>query len=123
MPSRSARGSLGRAGETAAAEALARQGFRVLARNHACRLGEVDIVAEEGDCLCFVEVRTRAGGKVDPAETVNGPKQRRVVAAARDWLYRHPSDLAIRFDVASVRRDPGGRLDVELLRNAFDAGG
>ncbi|MHB8420216.1 MAG: YraN family protein [Myxococcales bacterium] len=118
----SAKAALGRQGEDAAAVALAREGYRILARNHGCRRGEIDIVAEEGDCLCFVEVRTRGGGAVSPAETVDRSKQRRVVAAARDWLYRHPSERSIRFDVASVRRDAGGNLQVELLRNAFDAG-
>ncbi len=122
MRSPLARASLGRAGEAAAASALERAGFRILARNHACRRGEVDIVALEGDCLCFVEVRTRAPGAIAPAETVNGPKQRRVVAAARDWLWRHPAEGEIRFDVASVRAGSGGRLEVELVRNAFDAG-
>jgi len=121
-PTPRSRRALGDAGEEAAAASLERHGFRILARNHACRRGEVDIVAEEGDCVCFVEVRTRNAGAVAPAETVTGPKQRRVVAAARDWLFRHPTERCIRFDVAAVRREPGGGLDVELIRNAFDAG-
>ncbi len=79
-------------------------------------------MALEGGCLCFVEVRTRGRGGIGPAETVDAAKRRRVVAAARDWLFRHPVELPIRFDVASVVRGTGGGLEVELLRNAFDAG-
>ena len=116
------RRALGQAGEAAAVAELGRLGFRILARNHACRRGEVDIVAQEGECLCFVEVRTRSRSGIGPAETVDGAKQRRIVAAARDYLYRHPAEAPIRFDVAAVTRAPSGELEVELLRNAFDAG-
>lgn len=120
--SRDSRRALGRAGEDAAVAELERLGCRILARNHACRLGEVDIVAADGDCLCFVEVRTRGRSGIGPAETVDRAKQKRIVAAARDYLYRHPADGPMRFDVAAVRRTASGALDVELLRNAFDAG-
>jgi putative endonuclease len=98
-------------------------GYRVVARNHACRHGEVDIVAVDGECLCFVEVRTRGRPGIGPAETVDRAKQRRVVAAAQDYLYRHPATGPIRFDVAAVCRGRSGELEVELVRNAFDAGG
>ncbi len=122
LPAPGGRHALGQAGENAAAAELVRLGYRILARNHACRLGEVDIVATEGDCLCFVEVRTRGRAGIGPAETVDRAKQRRVVAAARDYLYRHPAYGPMRFDVAAVQRTPAGALRVELLRNAFDAG-
>jgi putative endonuclease len=116
------RRALGQAGEDAAAAELERLGYRILARNHACRRGEVDIIATEGDCLCFVEVRTRGRAGIRPAETVDRAKQRRIVTAARDYLYRHPAQGPMRFDVAAVTRAASGLLEVELLRNAFDAG-
>ena len=119
------RGLLGRQGEAAAAAHLAGLGFRIVARNHACRGGEVDLVAEEGDCLCFVEVRTRRLGPIRPAETVSGAKQQRVVRAARDYLAIHgiPSvgARAMRFDVVEVTPHPAGRLEIVLLRDAFEA--
>ncbi len=75
----------GREAEEAAAAWLAEQGFRVLARNHATRRGEVDLVCSEGDTLCFVEVRSRSrSDHGSPAESVTGAKARRVVAAATD---------------------------------------
>ncbi len=116
------RRALGRAGEEAAVEELGRRGYRILARNHACRAGEVDIVAQDGDCLCFVEVRTRSRSGIAPAATVDAAKQRRIVAAARDYLYRHPAEAPIRFDVVAVSRVASGALEVDVLRNAFDAG-
>jgi putative endonuclease len=113
----------GDAGEKAAEDVLARDGYRVVARKHRCPRGEVDLVLERGELLIFVEVRTRAtalfGG---PEETVGFEKQRRVVRAARDFLarWRGPPRGA-RFDVVAVLDRPEGPL-ISHIPNAFDAG-
>lgn len=114
----------GREAEDAAAAFLARQGYVVLARNHATRRGEVDLVCREGAVLCFVEVRSRTSrAQGDPAETVDRAKARRVVHAATDWALRHGGlERAIRFDVVAVVLGPGGP-ELTLHRNAFDADG
>jgi putative endonuclease len=121
---RAARASLGRAGEERAEAYLTGLGFRILARQHRCRRGEVDLVAEEGDCLCFVEVRARSPGPVGPLESVTVPKQRRVILAALDYLVRHGIPVtgarAMRFDVVEIHRTPEGELRPELCRNAFE---
>ena len=52
----------GDAGEAAAAELLEKNGYRIVARNHRCRRGEVDLIAEKGELLVFVEVRSRHAG-------------------------------------------------------------
>jgi putative endonuclease len=117
-----ARQRFGDLGEKAAEELLAGQGYRIVARKHRCPRGEVDLVAEQGDLLVFVEVRTRAtaafGG---PEETVGAAKQQRLVRAARDFLarYRGPPRGA-RFDVVAVVDQPGGPL-VTHFPGAFDA--
>jgi len=117
-----ARQRLGDLGEKAAEELLARSGYRIVARKHRCPRGEVDLVAEQGDLLVFVEVRTRAsvafGG---PEETVGAGKQQRLVRAARDFLARWrgpPRDL--RFDVVAVVDAPGGPR-LTHFPGAFDA--
>jgi putative endonuclease len=114
---------LGDLGEKAAEDLLAADGYRIVARKHRCRRGEVDLVAERGELLVFVEVRTRAtnlfGG---PEETVGTLKQKRVVQAARDFLARWrgpPRDA--RFDVVAVVDCPGGPR-LEHFPAAFDAG-
>jgi len=114
----------GRRAEAAAAAWLERQGFEVLARNHATRRGEVDLVCREGETLCFVEVRARSSGSHGtPAETVTAAKARRVVAAATDWAVRHGGlDRAMRFDVVAVDLGPG-EPRFTLYRAAFDASG
>lgn len=105
------------------AQLLVGRGYHIIARNHRCREGEIDIVAELSGCLCFVEVRTRSPSAIVPEETVNGRKQRRIVAAARHFLHGlPPGEHAVRFDVASVRCSREGALDIELVENAFDAG-
>lgn len=114
----------GRAAEDAAATWLERLGYVVVARNHATRRGEVDLVCREGETLCFVEVRSRvAGGLADPVETITPLKARRVAAAAADWAARHGAlERPMRFDVVAVRLGPGGP-GFELIRGAFDGSG
>ena len=116
-----AKARLGAAGEHAAEQLLSKKGYRIVARNHRCRRGEVDLVAEKGELLVFVEVRTRAtaafGG---PEETVSWSKQRRVVTAARDFLARwRGPERGARFDVVAVVDGRPPRL--EHFENAFAA--
>ncbi|HET7752719.1 MAG TPA: YraN family protein [Anaeromyxobacteraceae bacterium] len=118
------RTQLGQAAEDAAATWLEAQGFRVVARNHRARRGEVDLVCEEGGTLCFVEVRSRSrldfGG---PQESVTQRKARRVADAALDWALRNgATDRPARFDVVAVDMSEGTPR-FELFRGAFDAAG
>ena len=117
------RQNLGALGEQAAAALLRKGGYRIVAQNHRCRRGEVDLIAEKGELLVFVEVRTRATAAFGaPEETVGFTKRRRIVAAARDYLARRRGPpRGVRFDVVAV---VDGRLGPELthFQNAFDAG-
>ncbi len=114
----------GREAERRAEAWLVRNGYVVLDRNHATRLGEVDLVCREGRVLCFVEVRSRADGRHgSPEETVDRRKARRVVAAATDWARRHGAqDDEIRFDVVALTGE-GERTGFALFRGAFDESG
>ncbi|HKQ61383.1 MAG TPA: YraN family protein, partial [Candidatus Polarisedimenticolaceae bacterium] len=112
---------LGRAGEAAAARALERAGLRVLERRWRTQLGEIDLVAEQGELVVFVEVKTRTCSPYGtPAEAVTARKRSRLgrVALAylahRGWLER-PS----RFDVVEVDAGPDGLGRVEHLPDAF----
>ncbi len=114
----------GQEAEALAASWLEARGFRILARNHVTRRGEIDLICQEGETLCFAEVRSRS--RLDygsPAASVTPSKARRVVAAAADWVARNGAgQRTMRFDVISVLLAPEGP-QVELFRNAFDAGG
>ena len=113
---------IGDLGEKAAEKMLAAQGYRIVARKHRCPRGEVDLVAEQGDLLVFVEVRTRASVVFGaPEETVDAAKQQRLVRAARDFLarWRGPPRSA-RFDVVAVVDEPAGPR-LTHFPGAFDA--
>ena len=118
------RKALGDAAEQAAVELLERSGYRVVARNFRCAWGEVDVVAERGELLCFVEVRMRSTAAWgDPAHTVSWAKQRKVAKAALHYLLEREDAprRMVRFDVVSVV-GRGAQAVVEHIPDAFDAG-
>jgi putative endonuclease len=121
------RSARGREAEEIAAEWLAARGYRVLARNHALPLGEVDLVCEGERVVCFVEVRSRSGEAYGgPEETVDRRKARRVALAARDWAERNPDAVRgrdLRFDVVAVTFAAGPSPRVAHFPAAFDADG
>jgi len=114
--------ALGKLGEEAACRHLESLGLRIIERNYRCRLGEIDIIAADGEIVCFVEVkarRTRAYG--GGLEAVEGKKQAQLRRAATYFLSRFGDRLPrCRFDVAEVHLCPEGRPEsVRLVRNAF----
>jgi putative endonuclease len=113
----------GRQGEEDAYFHLRRLGYIVIARNFRSPhyRGELDLVAWQGDVLCFVEVKTRTTHAVKPAEAaVDNEKQRALKLVARDFLRHLPVSPPWRFDVLSVYYDVGTSAPhFELFRNAF----
>ena len=122
MSARADRTSRGRWAEEVAARHLAEHGLVCRDRNFRSRHGEIDLVMEDGEVLVFVEVRSRGGsGFMDPAESVDRTKRRRIVRTADTWLRtRKRSPLpACRFDVVAVTGEPEAP-DIRWLRGAFD---
>lgn len=112
----------GRRGEEAAASHLAARGYRILHRNWRCRLGELDIVAEDKGTIVFVEVRTRAarGRFGTPAESVDARKRRKLAALAQTYLAMTGRRNAhVRFDVIACTAQPDGKLDIEHIPGAM----
>ncbi|MDY0163126.1 YraN family protein [Desulfobotulus sp.] len=108
----------GREGEACARNFLEKAGFRILATNYRSRFGEIDLIAEEGETLVFVEVRVRKSSLFASAfESVDLRKQRKIIRTALSYLAadRH-DDPYIRFDVIAV--DAHGNCS--HLRSAFD---
>src|SRR4051794_22254915 len=108
-----ARKTLGRLGEQLAAEHLERLGWRILARNHHTRFGELDLVAADGDTVVFCEVKTcRAGGR-DPWDNLHELKRSQVRRMGSIWLKEvrpRPYYAALRFDAVGVLVDHDDRL-------------
>ncbi|MCB1877257.1 MAG: YraN family protein [Chromatiales bacterium] len=95
----------GREAERLAADYLGSRGLRIIERNFHCRGGEIDLIAETGDELVFVEVRYRTrAGYGSAADSVTATKQRRIILAARHYLAHHPerASQAARFDVLAI---------------------
>ena len=100
---------------------LHEQGLTTVSRNFRCRLGEIDLIMEDGPCLVFAEIRYRRNsGFGTGAESVTLAKQNRLIRAARKYLQlrSHRSQQTCRFDVLSLS-EKDGRLNVEWIRNAF----
>ncbi len=121
MPTRR---ELGAIGEEAAVALLRRRGYRIRERNVRCPMGELDLVAEEGGSLVFLEVKARS--TVDygaPFEAITPAKQWRLQRLATYYLTtRRLWDRPCRFDAVSVLVDPGGRvLSIDVIPNAFEA--
>lgn len=109
---------LGRLGERLAAEHLGAAGFAILDRNWRCRLGELDIVARDGDETVFVEVKTRSGsGYGHPFDAIGAAKLTRLRRLAIAWCeaLEHPAGR-IRIDAVAVLVPGDGEVVIEHLR-------
>jgi putative endonuclease len=105
--------------ENSACAFLESQGFTIVARNYLRRVGELDVVARDGDLLVVAEVRTRASERFGgAAASITRAKQRRIAATTGLLLqnFRELRHCRVRFDVIVVRDG-----QVEWLKQAFDA--
>lgn len=110
--------SVGSIYEQLAAEQLINMGYRVLIRNYRNRYGEIDIIAKDGDTICFCEVKYRRDNGCGSAlEAVGYSKQKRIISVARYYLMTHGLSewTPCRFEVIAVDDD-----EVTVLKNAFE---
>jgi len=107
----------GRQAEERAAQFLRERGYQIVCTNYHWRGGEIDLIARDGNCLVFVEVKARSSSSYGlPEEAVTLAKQHRLIRTARRYLAEHPSSLDLRFDVVALS---GG--EARLYQNAFPA--
>ncbi|MFH1560911.1 MAG: ribonuclease HII [Chloroflexota bacterium] len=112
---------LGELGERAARGYVERKGFTILDTNFRCPYGEVDIVALEGDCLVFLEVRTRSSNALGrPEESITRNKERKLIATAETYLQsRRDLTCSWRIDLVAVDVDRQDRITrIERTENA-----
>jgi putative endonuclease len=113
---------LGRWGEKRCERFLRRKGFKTIARNFACKMGEIDLITTESNgAIVFVEVRTRADESYTQAqETVTPKKQARLIRTAKYFLKTYKvKDRPLRFDVVAVVLGHKGRPEIRHYENAF----
>ncbi len=106
------RKKLGSWGESVAATHLESKGYRIVQRNWRCARGEIDLIAQTGDVLVFVEVKTRRGrGSGTPEEGVTPQKARRLLDLGQAYLYESDLDnVEWRVDLVAVELDGRGKL-------------
>ncbi|MGA3066320.1 MAG: YraN family protein [Tepidisphaeraceae bacterium] len=122
MPANPSDDPLGQRGENLAARYLRDQGFKIIARNFRCEVGEVDIIARHEGMLVFVEVKTRSYDDPTPEDQVNRDKRHQLTKAAAVYLARYGSPQpAARFDVVAIVWPTGREAQIRHTPNAFEA--
>ncbi len=110
-------------GEALVADYLRSLGRRIIASKYSCRFGEIDLIAMDGDMLCFVEVKLRTNLECGlPREYVTEAKKNRLRKTAGYYLATHDPDSYCRFDVAEVYTDRDKQPDytrIEYIEDAF----
>ena len=117
------RARLGNRGEELARQTLLGKGYTILECNYRCRWGEVDIVAQDGAQLVFIEVRARTGSAFgSPEESVTAAKAQRLTDTAQTYLQEQNCETASwRIDLVAVRMQPNGRVQsIAHLENAVE---
>ncbi len=113
---------IGRLGEDLAARYLQSQGYTILERNYRCQGGEIDLVAVEGSCLVFVEVRTRRSRRFGtPEESVTPWKKERLLRAAQSYVAERGWEGFWRIDLLAIEVSPRGSVRrINLIKNAVE---
>lgn len=114
---------LGNAGESVAAEFLQRKGYRIRERNYRTKTGEIDLIAEKGGTVAFVEVKTRKSMRYGEASlSVNYRKQQKIIHTASLYISENNlDDRPCSFDVVEIYRHTSGEWTVNHFVGAFEA--
>ena len=112
---------LGKRGEAIALKKIKRLGYKCIARNFRCPLGEVDLVAKDGKTLVFVEIKTRRMKSLGYAkEAITEKKKRQLSKVALAYMKANNcADMKSRFDVVAINL-LNDKTEIEVIRNAFD---
>lgn len=116
----------GAVGEKQAVQFLLKNNYNILKTNFRVgRIGEIDIIAEDAEYICFIEVKSRSTNRFgNPAEAVNLPKQKKIKLLAEIYLSNTGnSEKCVRFDVVEIIMKKGNAcneiIDINLIKNAF----
>ncbi len=119
---------LGKKGEDFAAYHLEQIGYTIIERNYHSRYGEIDIIAQKGEILAFVEVKTRKSDeKYTPSEAVTYTKQKKINLTALTYIAKIENEnncyneLQPRFDIVEVLSNQGRIYKVNHIENAFES--
>jgi putative endonuclease len=109
---------LGAFGEELAVDFLLQKGYSILETNWRYQKAEVDIIAQKGEILAAVEVKTRSTNEFgDPQDFVNKKKIKLLVMAVDEYVNRYQLDVEVRFDIVAITLNK--KLEMEHLKDAF----
>lgn len=113
--------NLGELGERLALKKIKRLGYKFIAKNYRCSLGEIDLIAKDDDCLVFIEIKTRKGKSTSYAkEAIDQRKMLQLSKVALAYMKANNCcDVKSRFDVIAINIK-GNKQEIELIPNAFD---
>ncbi|MFC1510726.1 YraN family protein [Candidatus Omnitrophota bacterium] len=108
-------------GEELAVFYLKEQGYKIIETNYVNKIGEIDIIARDGDVLCFIEVKARQGLYLGhPLEAVSIFKQKKLRRVAQWYIaQKQIRDMDLRFDVVGVLVEDQHYPKIELIKDAF----
>jgi len=117
-----ARKNSGKRGEAIAQSYLKKQGYKIIEKNYNTKLGEIDIVASDRDCICFTEVRSINTGRFDaPEYTIDRRKQNQITKVALMYIKsKGLEDRNCRFDVVCIEAVDSPSPNVRLIKDAFE---
>ena len=112
---------LGKWGELLALKKIKSLGYKCVTSNYSCPLGEIDLIARDGDTLVFIETKTRRGRSLGYAkEAINEKKRRQLSKVALFYMKANNCcDIKSRFDVVAINLNEN-RREIEVIRNAFE---
>lgn len=117
--------SIGNIGEETAVKALKKCGYKIIARNYRTKMGEIDIIAKDGEYTVFVEVRLRKSNAFgSPADTIDRRKQQKIIKTAQMYAVKNDIyDSPMRFDAVLINADTDGEklvnTKIEIIKDAF----
>ncbi|MBR4419202.1 MAG: YraN family protein [Clostridia bacterium] len=106
----------GEYGEDIASRFCCKQNFKIIKRNYRCRFGEIDIIAQQGNTLHFIEVKNRSRDLIPGRYAVNANKQRHIRQSAQNYLLQNDlaNECLVSFDVIEITDG-----QIEFLENCF----
>ncbi len=113
--------NIGQFGEDVASQYLIRKGYHILEQNLKVPFGEIDIIAEKNNCICFVEVKSRKSKKYGlPEEAITSHKKKKIIKVAQFYIKKKKiSNRIFRFDVISIQFEQHLLKEIKHIANAF----
>ncbi len=113
--------SLGSKGEDLAVTFLKKKGYKIVSKNYKNYIGEIDIIAQDGETVVFIEVKTRANDSFGyPFESVHKKKRLKLRNLALLYLKKAGEELPVRFDVLSITCAENGKMEIDHIQDAFE---